>query len=251
MTGSHFELSPCTGAAARKEPHFFNDELLEGFALHTPHQIIVSRVQPAKPYCDQLFLLLENGFKMGTDRYERRTTAFQSVPVLQVHAKRGRCGKQSSWKRPKTHKQRASSQLRPLATSSLGDRWREKGVFLPVRKKRQRSLWMQMETDCRVGCQTSLPRAAGETPDKPWYPGRQQPALQPASEALQLLHGSSFCAFQQLCSPPAPAHRAGGLGWGLKAFSQPSNLTAPVGMFTARCHLKAYRPPSLSPTAPA
>lgn len=92
MTGSHFELSPCTGAAARKEPHFFNDELLEGFALHTPHQIIVSRVQPAKPYCDQLFLLLENGFKMGTDRYERRTTAFQCASPP------GTCKERSVWK---------------------------------------------------------------------------------------------------------------------------------------------------------
>ena len=126
MTESQLELSPCTGAAARKEPLFLDDKLLEGFALPTPHQIIVSRVQSAKPYGDRLFLLVENGFKMGTDDYERRTTAFHSVPVLQVHAKRGLCGEQSSCKRAKTHKQCASSQLRPLATSGLGDRGREK-----------------------------------------------------------------------------------------------------------------------------
>lgn len=75
-------------------------------------------------------------------------------------------------------------------------------------------------------------------------------APQPSGEALQPRHGSSCRAFQQLCGPPGPARRAGGLG-GPEAFSQRCNLTAPVGMFTARCHLRAYRlPPYLPPLRP-
>lgn len=102
---------------------------------------------------------------------------------------------------------------------------------------------MQKEPDGRVGCQNSLPGAAGQTPVKLRDPGRQQPALQAASEALHLLHG-----FSTALQPPCPSPLRWWAG-GLEAFSQRSNLTAPVGMFTARCHLRSYQPPSLSPTA--
>jgi len=49
--------------------------------------------------------------------------------------------------------------------------------------------------------------------------------------------------------PPGPA--AALVASGLEAFSQRCNLTAPVGMFTAHCHLRAYQhPPYLPPLQP-
>lgn len=58
---------------------------------------------------------------MVTDHYERRTPVFHSVPVLQVHAKRGLCGEQSS----ANELEHTAACFQPAEPSGLGDGGRE------------------------------------------------------------------------------------------------------------------------------